>query len=105
MDIPQIDVEELARHHAAGAVIIDVRNDAEFEEVRVPGAVLIPLDQLPDRLDEVPEGDTLLIICRSGGRSQRACEFLATQGHDVANVAGGTLAWVESGRPVESGPG
>ena len=42
-------------------------------------------------------GDPLPVICRSGGRSQRACDFLAAQGHRVVNVSGGTLAWIDSG--------
>ena len=105
MDIPQIDVEELERLRAAGIPVLDVRNPDEYEAVRVPGVVLIPLGELPDRLGDVPTGQPLPIICRSGARSQRAAEFLAAQGHLVVNVRGGTLAWVESDRPVESGPG
>lgn len=104
MDIPQIDVAELERLLAEGAPLLDVRNPDEFEEARVPGGVLVPLADLPDRLDDVPSGEPLLIICRSGGRSQRACEFLAADGRTTMNVAGGTLAWIESGRTVSSGP-
>jgi rhodanese-related sulfurtransferase len=103
--IPQIDVDDLEGRLAAGAPLLDVRNPDEYAEARVAGAVLIPLGELADRLDEVPSGAPVLVICRSGARSQRACEFLAAHGQAAANVAGGMLAWAQSGRPVESGPG
>ncbi|MEL7206793.1 MAG: rhodanese-like domain-containing protein, partial [Actinomycetota bacterium] len=104
MEIPEIDVEELARRRQQGAPLLDVRQPEEFEEARVPGAVLVPLDQLPDRLDEVPDGD-LLVICKMGGRSAKAVEFLASQGRDATNVAGGTMAWIDAGHPVDRGAG
>jgi rhodanese-related sulfurtransferase len=69
----------------------------------VPGALLIPLDQLPDRLADVPTGAEVTVICRSGGRSLVATEFLRANGVDAVNVAGGTLAWVESGRAYATG--
>lgn len=104
MDIPQIDVAELAALHVGGATILDVRNADEYDIGHVPGAALIPLGELADRVGDVPAGDPLYVICGAGGRSQKACEFLAPQGHDVVNVAGGTGSWVEAGHPVASGP-
>lgn len=104
MDIPQIDVDELERRQAAGTPVLDVRNPDEYAAGHVPGALLIPLGELPDRLREVPDGDPLLVICRSGARSQRACELLAGLGHDTANVAGGMLAWEGAGKSVVTGP-
>ena len=101
--VPEVDVQTAARRRDAGASLIDVREPDEFEEVHARGAVLLPLGDLPDRLDEVPRAGTTYLICRSGGRSLRAAEFLAGQGYDVANVAGGTLAWVAAGLPVEHG--
>jgi rhodanese-related sulfurtransferase/molybdopterin-guanine dinucleotide biosynthesis protein A len=102
--IPVVDVNELAALLQGGAALLDVRTGEEVEEVRVPGVVHIPLDELELRLDEVPGGDPLLVICRSGARSMNACVLLAGHGRSVANVEGGTLAWIDSGRPVESGP-
>jgi rhodanese-related sulfurtransferase len=104
MDIPQIDVAEVERLLADGAPLLDVRNPDEYEAARLPGAVLVPLADLPDRLADVPPGEPLLIICRSGARSLRACEFLAADGRTTMNVAGGIMAWIESGRAVSSGP-
>ena len=103
MDVPQIDVEELERRSAAGAPVIDVRQPDEYEEGHVPGAQLIPLSEVAARLDEVPAEGEVLVICHSGGRSQRAAEFLRERGHEAVNVAGGTAAWIESGRPVARG--
>ncbi|MEL6891190.1 MAG: rhodanese-like domain-containing protein [Actinomycetota bacterium] len=101
MTIPEISVDDLA---ALGPDVrlIDVREEHEWVEARAPHAVLVPLGTVPDQLDQF-DGSPTYVICRSGARSLRACEFAAAQGHDVVNVAGGTLAWAESGHPVESG--
>ena len=100
--IREVTVDELAAL-LPGVALVDVRNPDEFEEARVPGGVLVPLGELPERVDDIPDDRTVYLICRSGARSMRAAEFLAAQGRDVANVEGGTLAWVASGRPVDSG--
>jgi rhodanese-related sulfurtransferase len=105
VDIPQIDIAELEQRLADGAALLDVRTPEEYQNGHVAGAVLIPLPELPDRLADVPGGEPLLVICQAGGRSQRACELLATEGRTVANVTGGTGAWIESGRPVVTGSG
>jgi len=101
--IPEIDVDELAERLAGGAVLLDVREVDEYEEAHVPGAELIPLSELGQRLDDVPAASPLLLICKSGGRSMRAAEVLAQRGHDVVNVAGGTMAWMASGRDIATG--
>jgi molybdopterin-guanine dinucleotide biosynthesis protein A/rhodanese-related sulfurtransferase len=102
-DIPEIDVTALAARHAAGAPVLDVRREDEYAEGHVPGAVLIPLDQLGARMAEVPEGE-VLVICRSGARSAAAVRALNEAGRTTCNVAGGTLAWIEAGHPVVTGP-
>ncbi len=104
MTIPEITVDELATIIEQGGTVIDVREPAEFEQARVPGVHLVPLGTVPNNVDAFRNDGTTYVICRSGGRSMQACEFLAAQGADVANVAGGTLAWVASGRDVSSGP-
>lgn len=100
----EIDVDELAERLALGATVVDVREVAEYEEAHVPGAILVPLSELEARVDEIPGDEPVLVICRSGARSARACEFLAPLGRDVTNVAGGTLAWLDSGREIVEGP-
>ncbi len=100
--VPGVDVSELAELLRAGAHLIDVREPHEYDEVRVPGAVLIPLATVADRVQEVPDGP-VYIICAAGGRSHRAAILLRAQGKDAINVLGGTGAWVGAGLPTESG--
>ena len=104
MDVPQIDIDELARLRDSGVVLVDVRQPDEFEEFHVPGATLIPLADVPERVEEIPDDQRVYVICGSGGRSARAVEFLNKQGLDTVNVAGGSKAWLEAGHPVEHGP-
>jgi molybdopterin-guanine dinucleotide biosynthesis protein A/rhodanese-related sulfurtransferase len=101
-EVPEIDIAELARRHAAGAQIIDVRNPDEYVEGHVPGAVLIPLPELGDRWQEVPEGE-VLVICKSGARSAKAVEALNGAGRTTVNVAGGTMAWIDAGHAIVTG--
>jgi len=100
--VPEIDIDEFARRKDEGAPVIDVREPDEYTAGHVPGATLIPLATVPDRLADVP-ADGVLVICKSGGRSKRAAEFLAANGIEATNVAGGTLAWMRSGRGVMKG--
>lgn len=102
--VPEIDVAELARRHAEGVIIVDVRRQDEYEAGHVSGAVLIPLDELGARWEEVPAGAEVAVICRSGARSARAVQALNDAGRTTVNVAGGTLAWVEAGHPIVTGP-
>ena len=61
---------------ANGAVLIDVREKSEYDDVRIPGSVLIPLGDLPARLAEVPADRDVYVHCRMGGRSARAVDYL-----------------------------
>jgi rhodanese-related sulfurtransferase len=103
MDVPEIDIDELARVRAAGAPVIDVREPDEYTGAHVPGAVLVPLATVPDKLDAVPADGTVYVICARGARSRRAAEFYRSRGIDAVNVAGGTIAWVDAGQPVSVG--
>jgi len=79
--------------------LIDVREEHEFDEFNI-GAKLIPLGELPDRLEEIEawKDQEILIHCRSGARSGRAKEYLASEGFtNVRNVLGGMLAWQAAG--------
>jgi molybdopterin/thiamine biosynthesis adenylyltransferase/rhodanese-related sulfurtransferase len=94
--IPSITVEELAARIAAGDdhFLIDVRQPEEEAEGTIPGAVLIPLGELPGRLGEIPAGREILVHCKGGGRSAKAVKFLHEAGFPQAvNVAGGIIAW------------
>jgi rhodanese-related sulfurtransferase len=101
--VSEISVEELDERLAEGARLVDVRLPYEFEEAHVAGAVLVPLATVPDNVDAFRGDGQVYVICKTGARSLRVCEFLAEQGVDAVNVAGGTLAWVRSGRDYVSG--
>lgn len=103
MTIPEIDVAELAARLDAGAVLFDVREPDEYAEAHVSGAVLVPLATVPDELERFRVPGPVHVICRSGGRSARAVEFLLAQDVDAVNVAGGTLAWLAAGHPHLTG--
>jgi len=101
LQVPEIDVDALARQREVP--LVDVREVDEYEDFHVPGAQLLPLGELEDRVAEVPTGGPVFIICRSGARSLRAAEFLRAQGIDAINIAGGSLAWVDAGHAVATG--
>ena len=84
-----------------GALLVDVREQGEYDEVHAEGAQLLPLSEFEARHAELPRDRPLVMICRSGARSARAGEYLLERGYgDVANLAGGTLAWAEAGLPA-----
>jgi rhodanese-related sulfurtransferase len=101
--VPEIDVDQLAERLQAGGRVVDVREPDEYVDGHVPGAVLVPLGTVPDHVDAFTGDGPTYVICKSGGRSMRACEFLADQGIEVVNVAGGTMAWIASGKDVVGG--
>lgn len=100
----EVGVVDLGAAVASGATVIDVREPAEYESGHVPGARLVPLVAMPNRLEEFRGEAPLYVICASGGRSATAVEWLTAQGVEAYSVAGGTVAWMGTGRPVVAGP-
>jgi rhodanese-related sulfurtransferase len=100
--VPQISATDLASR-LDDVVLIDVRQAHEYDTGHVRTARLIPLHELADRLAEVPVAGEVCIICRSGSRSYMASEFLIEHGVPAVNVAGGVLAWVDSGLELLAG--
>ena len=83
-------------------LVVDVREVDEFEAGHIPGLINLPLSELEERYDELDEDRTILLVCRTGGRSDRAAQFLYAMGYEnLINVDGGTLAWAQSGYPLE----
>jgi rhodanese-related sulfurtransferase len=105
MEVPEIDVQELAAQRSTNPTIIDVREDDEYAAVRVPGVVHIPLGEVAERIDEVPTEGTVYVICAGGGRSAKAAAHYRALGIDAVNVAGGTRGWIDADLPTESGAG
>lgn len=90
-------VEQLKARLDAGEKIhlIDVREDEEVAQGMISGAIHLPLGQVPQRLDEIPREEEVIFICRSGYRSDQACQYLASLGYKgTTNLVGGMLAWV-----------
>lgn len=73
--------------------IIDVREPEEVVAGKIPGAVNIPLGLIEFRMHELDKNEEYILVCRSGGRSGRAAEFLDSRGYRVINMTGGMLAW------------
>ncbi|MFC5467244.1 rhodanese-like domain-containing protein [Cohnella suwonensis] len=94
-DYATISVEQLKARLDAGENIrlIDVREDEEVAQGMIPGAVHLPLGQIPQQLANIPKDEEVVFICRSGYRSDQACQYLSAQGYKVANMVGGMLAW------------
>jgi rhodanese-related sulfurtransferase len=103
MSIQEVSVDELEAALAAGERVLDVRETDEYQGGHVPGAVHVALGTVPEHLDLFKGTGPAYVICKSGGRSMRACELLADQGIEAVNVAGGTMAWIISGRAVVEG--
>jgi len=94
---PEISLEAYAAEREAG-ITIDVRERAEYAQAHVPGAVLMPMGQLASRLGEVDRSARVHVICATGNRSKAMTDLLVAQGFDAVSVAGGTSAWIRSGR-------
>ncbi len=99
----QITVTQLEAALKHDAIVVDVREPMEFAQGHVPGALLIPMGQLPARLAELDKSQTIHVICATGNRSGAMTDSLVAAGYDAANVVGGTSAWIRSGRAVFTG--
>jgi rhodanese-related sulfurtransferase len=101
--VREVALSTFAAAHADGALVVDVREAAEYLSGHVPGAQLIPMGQLSSRLAELPRVAPVYVICASGNRSSSMTSFLVRAGYDAWSVAGGTSAWTGTGRPVVTG--
>jgi rhodanese-related sulfurtransferase len=97
-----ITVDEAYERYQAGAFLLDVRTQEEWDEFHVPGTTLIPLDELAERVNEVPPEEEIVVICRSGNRSQDGRDILLRAGFEqVTSMDGGVNDWADSGYPIE----
>jgi rhodanese-related sulfurtransferase len=96
-NVPVVTVTDLPDD----AIMVDVRERGEWVAGHAPEAVFIPMGDLPSQIEVLPLGDEpLAIVCRSGNRSGRVVAWLAQQGIDAVNVAGGMQAWNAAGKPM-----
>ncbi|MGH3936107.1 MAG: rhodanese-like domain-containing protein [Pseudonocardiaceae bacterium] len=97
--VPAVAVSNLPDN----AALLDVRENDEWAAGHAPGAVHVPMGQVPQRLDELAvmfPDRPVRVVCRSGGRSARVTAYLAQAGWDAVNVDGGMRAWAAAGRPM-----
>ena len=103
--ILQVTPDEAAQRIEQGALLLDVREDDEWEAGHAPMAQHLPLGRLQAEHGDLPKDRPIVAVCRAGGRSERAAVALTGAGFDVVNLAGGMQAWAAAGQPVARGDG
>ena len=100
---PSIDADTLAAiKDRDDVVVLDVREQWEYDEGHIPGVVHIPMNDVPARISEIPTDGTVIVSCRSGNRSSVITGFLREEGFsNVHNLDGGIVGWQSAGLPVE----
>jgi rhodanese-related sulfurtransferase len=104
LNIPAVAVSGVPDPLPEGLAVLDVREPVEWVHGHIDGALHIPMSELPGRLDELPDEQTL-VVCKVGSRSARVVGWLAQQGRDAVNLDGGMLDWQAAGRPMVSETG
>jgi rhodanese-related sulfurtransferase len=100
----RVNIARAAELRDAGAFVLDVREPFEWVEGHIPGSTLIPLAELPARVAEVPKDKPILVVCRSGNRSQSGRDILLQAGfQNVTSMDGGVVQWGASGREIVVG--
>lgn len=101
----EVSVAEAAALRDQGAFVLDVREPDEWNAGHIPGATLIPLGELESRVDELPRDQQIVVVCRSGNRSQTGRDILLDAGfQDVTSMGGGMNDWTSQGLPTVTGP-
>lgn len=99
-----VSVDEAYQMYEEGTFVLDVRTPEEWDEYHAPNTTLIPLDELASRVNELPKDEPIVVICRSGNRSQTGRDILLQAGFNATSTNGGLNAWRDSGYPIVSGP-
>ncbi len=105
VEVGQADIAAVPTTFEGSVVLLDVREDDEWQRGHAAGAQHIPMGEVPARLGEIDGDAALYIICRSGGRSLKVSHYLARNGFQPVNVAGGMVAWAGLGRAVVTDDG
>jgi len=100
VDAESVSVAAVPAESSESAVLLDVREDDEWALGHAPGALHIPMGDVPARMDEIDLDADLYVICRQGGRSIRVVQYLRRVGYEAVNVSGGMVAWQKAGRPL-----
>ena len=99
-----VSVDEAHQMYQDGTFVLDVRTPEEWNEFHAPNTTLIPLDELAARVNELPKDQPIVVVCRSGNRSQTGRDILLQAGFNATSMNGGLNQWRASGYPVVSGP-
>ena len=98
----EVDVARAYEMYIQGALLLDVRTQDEWDQGHIAGSLLMPLDDLPDRLSELPRDEDIVVVCRSGNRSKEGVTVLRDAGFNRTTcMSGGLQAWVAAGYPVQ----
>jgi len=101
----EVSVAQAAKLRDQGAFILDVREQSEWDQFHIPGATLIPLGELPNRLNEIPKNLTVVVVCRTGHRSAQGRDILLNAGYkQVTSMTGGVTEWQAKGLETVTGP-
>ena len=102
-EVPTVDAEDAADRIERGALLVDVRERAEWDEARIPGAVHRPIGHINEWWQELPSDRDIVFQCHTGGRSAQVVLALSSEAGmvNVWNLAGGIVAWANSGKPVD----
>jgi rhodanese-related sulfurtransferase len=100
-----VDINEAIELAAQGALLLDVREDDEWEAGHSPLATHISLGEVPDHVEDLPRDQVIVCICRSGARSGRASKFLLEQGFEAVNMEGGMVRWAAEDQPLVADTG
>jgi len=101
----EISVQQAYQLYKEDTFFLDVRTQEEWDAYHIEGATLIPLDQLQSRVKEVPQDQEIVVVCRSGNRSQAGRDILRQAGIEQAtSMAGGVNAWYAAGYPTVGSP-
>jgi rhodanese-related sulfurtransferase len=84
-------------------LLLDVREPYEWEQVRIPAALHIPMNEVPDHMDELPRAQAIVVLCAHGSRSFGVAHYLRQQGFNAANLQGGITQWRIDGGSVTMG--
>lgn len=98
--VPSVTVEQVPSPLPEELTVLDVREPVEWQQGHVEGSLHIPLMELPDRIDEVPSDGPVLVVCKVGGRSARAVQYLRHLELEALNLDGGLVEWEAAGRPL-----
>ena len=103
--IPQTSPVEVKKKIAQNPkpIILDVRQPVEYQHGHIQGSKLIPLNELPEKIKQLPRNREIICVCQSGSRSHSATRYLVSAGFTAVDMKGGMDLWLQSGLPIQRG--